>query len=106
MMETIDSSYYLSRLALEWKPIHLLGRADVTLDIFRHSLSAMDGLPPYAQARIIDLISNQLKKARPNACLWVSVDAPGSWFLLEIQRLVKYRIPTLILPAGQVPNDA
>src|SRR5512138_2052237 len=96
----------LSRLALEWTPIHLLDRVDVTLDIFKHSMSATDGLPPYSQARIIDLISNQLKKARPNACLWVSVDAPGSWFVREVQRLVKYRIPTLVLPAGEIPNDA
>ncbi len=105
-MEQSNPAARLSRLALEWKPIHLLNRADVTLDIFRHSLSATDGLPPYAQARIIDLISSQLKKARPNACLWVSVDAPGSWFVREVQRLVKHRIPTLVLPAGQVPNDA
>jgi len=95
----------LSRLALEWKPIHLLGRVDVKLDIFKHSLSDADGLPPYTQARIIDLISNQLIKARTNPCLWVSVDAPGHWYYRELQRLVKHRIPTAILPAGQAPRD-
>lgn len=95
----------LSHLALEWKPIYLLGRKDVKLDVFKHSLSAADGLPPYAQARIIDLISNQLRKARPEACLWVSVDAPGNWYLQELRRLVKYRIPTAILPTNQSPAD-
>jgi len=95
----------LSRLALEWKPMHFLGRTDVKLDIFKHSLSATDGLPPYTQARIIDLISSQLSKARQNPCLWVSVDAPGKWYLSEIRRLVKYRIPTVILPVDQTPKE-
>src|SRR5689334_3580734 len=95
----------LSRLALEWVPTPLIDVADATLDIFKHSLSATDGLPPYTQARIIDLISNQLIRARPNPCLWVTVEAPGTWYIGEIQRLVKRRIPTLILPAGQSPTS-
>lgn len=94
---------YLPRLALEWTPMQLLNRVDVTLDVFKHNLSATDGLPPYTQARIIDLISNQLIKARPDACLWVTVNAPGTWYIGEIRRLVKRRIPTLILPVGQTP---
>lgn len=83
--------------------MHLLNRADVTLDVFKHSLSATDGLPPYTQARIIDLISNQLIKVRPKACLWVAVNAPGTWYIDEIRRLVKRRIPTFTLPEGQSP---
>ena len=93
----------LSRLALEWNPIQLTNK--VIVDVFKCSLSATDGLPPYAQARIVDLISNRLFKARSSPCLWVSVDAPGSWYFNEIQRLVKRRIPTVILPAGQAPKD-
>ncbi|MBI5294597.1 MAG: hypothetical protein HY869_03910 [Chloroflexi bacterium] len=95
----------LSRLALEWTPIHPLKRTDVKLDVFKHSLSATDGLPPYAQARIIDLISNQLLKARPRPCLWVSVDAPGAWYFNEILRLVKRRIPMAIVSAEQTQMD-
>jgi hypothetical protein len=95
-----------NRLALEWTPIDLLGSGKVKLDVFKHSLSATDGLPPNAQARIIDLISNQLKKARPSPALWVSLDAPGTWYLRELQRLAKRRIPIAILPADQVPQDA
>jgi hypothetical protein len=95
----------MARLALEWTPIDLIG-GKVKLDIFKHSLSATDGLPPYAQARMIDLISIQLKKARPSPALWVSLDAPGTWYLQELQRLVKRRIPIAILPADQLPQDA
>ncbi|MBI2757219.1 MAG: hypothetical protein HYX49_00910 [Chloroflexi bacterium] len=75
------------------------------LDVFKHSLSATDGLPPYTQARIIDLISNQLIKARPYPCLWVSVDAPGSWYFNEIKRLIKRRIPITILSVDRAPID-
>ncbi len=57
------------------------------------------------QARIIDLISNQLIKARPHPYLWVSVDAPGSWYFNEIKRLIKRGIPIAILPADRAPID-
>ena len=94
-----------AHLTLEWTPINLIG-GKVKLDVFKHSLSATDGLPPYAQARVIDLICNQLKKARPSSALWVSLDAPGTWYLRELQRLVKHRIPIAILPPSQMPQDA
>jgi DNA-binding transcriptional ArsR family regulator len=95
-MMKVDS---LSNLALEWTPGYTTNRQDVVLDIFRHHISYKDGLPPYAQARIIDLIANQLIKARPQPALWVSVDAPGNWFYGEIKRLVKFKIPMTIQPA-------
>lgn len=95
----------LSSLALEWTPIPIANNGKVIVDVFKCSLSATDGLPPYAQARIVDLIANQLMKARPRACLWVSVDAPRSWYLHEMQRFVKRKMPIVILPAGQAPKD-
>lgn len=96
---------YLSGLTLEWLPIFSLGRDDGVLDVFKHSLSYKDGLPPYSQARIIDLISNRLLKARPHPCLWISVDAPGSWYFSEIKRLVKHKLPMTILPASHTSVD-
>ena len=95
----------MSNLALEWAPIQLANKGKVIVDVFKCSLSATDGLPPYAQARIIELIANRLVKARPRACLWVSVDAPGRWYLLEILRLVKRKMPIAILPIGHAPKD-
>ena len=94
-----------ARLTLEWTPIDVVGRT-VKLDVFKYSLSATDGLPPYAQARVINLICNQLKKERPAPALWVSVEAPGTWYLRELQRLVRRRLPIAILPADQTPQDA
>jgi len=76
-----------------------MNRKDVVFDVFKHHISYKDGLPPYAQARIIDLMSNRLIKARQYPALWVSVDAPGDWYVLEVKRLVKKRIPMTIQPS-------
>ena len=95
----------LDLLDIDWELVPLAGRGDLNLDMFKHSISARDGLPPYAQARIIDFISNILKKTRAYPCLLVSVESPGRWFIDELNRLVKRKIPTLILPPGQVMNS-
>ncbi|GAB4402224.1 MAG: hypothetical protein OHK003_29460 [Anaerolineales bacterium] len=89
----------LSSLPLEWAPIYPMNRKDVVFDVFKHQISYKDGLPPYAQARIIDLITNRLIKARKYPALWVSVDAPGDWYVVEVKRLVKKKIPMTIQPA-------
>jgi len=89
----------LSKLALEWTPIYPMNREDVVFDIFKHHISYDDGLPPYTQARIIDLIVNRLIKIRRHPALWVSVKTPGDWFYGELKRLVRQRIPLTIQPA-------
>jgi hypothetical protein len=76
-----------------------MNRKDVVFDVFKHHISYKDGLPPYAQARIIDLITNRLIKARQYPALWVSVDAPGGWYVVEVKRLVKKKIPMTVQPA-------
>jgi hypothetical protein len=96
----------LARVSLDWRPKIGENHLEQDMDVFKHSISATDGLPPYAQARLIDLISNQLRKAREHPCLWVSVDAPGRWYLEEIKRLVRYRIPTVILEKSWIPGGA
>lgn len=83
--------------------VPVIGHHEWVVDVFIHRISATDGLLPYSQVRIIDLISGQLLKARPHPCLWVSVDAPGSWFISELDRLVKRKIPIVILPSDKKP---
>jgi len=97
---------HLSRLSLRWRPKIGEEHREQYVDVFKHSISARAGLPPYAQARLIDLISLQLRKARPHPCLWVSVDTPGTWYVEEIKRLVRYRIPTVIIDTGWIPGGA
>lgn len=89
----------LSHLPLEWTPIYPMQRKDVVFDIFKHHISYHDGLPPYAKARIIDVMVNRLIKTRRYPALWVSVETPGVWFYGELKRLVKQRIPMTIQPA-------
>lgn len=104
MQET--SGTRLSRLSIVWEPTGLASKNDVVLDTFRHFISASDGLPPYSQAKIINRIANELAKSgRPDPCLWVSVDAPSKWYVEEIKRLSKHKIPILILPAGKRMNN-
>ena len=100
------SSNPLTHLNLTWAP-ETVRKGDRTLkvDMFRHTISSSDGLPPYAQARIIDLISTQLKKHRYSPCLWVTVDAPGTWYLNEVKRQVRYIIPTVLVTPEQDPFD-
>lgn len=93
------SVYTLARLPLEWTPIYPMDRKDVVFDVFKHHISCSDGLPPYAQARIIDLMVNRLIKTRRYPALWISVEAPGDWFRFEIKRLIKYKIPMTVQPA-------
>ena len=92
-------SNVLSHLPLGWTPIYPVDRKDVVLDIFKHSLSYKDGLPPYAQARIIDLLVNRLIKSRQYPALWISVEGSGDWFRYEIKRLIKYKIPMTVQSA-------
>jgi hypothetical protein len=89
----------LSCLALEWSPIQLTDNGKDIADVFKHSLSASDGLPPYAQVRIIDLMVNRLLKARQHPALWISVDGPGDWYRCDIKRLIKHKIPMTVQPA-------
>ncbi len=89
----------LSRLPLEWTPIYPMQRNDVVLDVFKCRISSSDGLPPYAQARIIDLMVSRLLKTRRYPALWISVEAPGDWFRHEIKRLIKHKIPMTVQPA-------
>jgi len=94
----------LSHLSLRWLPeTFQSGDQVLVLDLFKHCLSTKDGLPPYAQARIINLISPQLKKYRRDPFLWVSVDSPGHWYPIELMRLVRYRIPTVVLRSNEDP---
>jgi hypothetical protein len=91
--------HHLSQLPLEWAPIYPMNRQDVVFDIFKHHISYKDGLPPYAQVRIIDLMVNRLIKTRRHPALWISVETPGVWFYSELKRLVKHKIPITIQPA-------
>jgi hypothetical protein len=105
-MNHFSSGNQLSRLSILWEPTELISKDNLVLDTFRHFISARDGLPPYSQAKIINKIANELAKSgRPDPCLWVSVDAPGVWYMEEIKRLIKCKIPILVLPTGKRMNN-
>ncbi len=104
-MSANDPLDLLARLDIDWELTPLAGGKNMFLDLFKHRISAGDGLPPYAQARILNIISNILKKTRAYPCLLVSVVSPGRWFIDELNRLVKRTIPILILPSGRAMEN-
>ena len=77
-----------------------------TFSLYRYTLSAMDGLPPYSQAKVIDMLSIKLARTKSRVCLWVSVNTPSKWYVSEIERIIRYHIPTIVLPAdGDKPTQ-
>ena len=92
----------INSLPLTWQPIK---HDRYMLDVFQYPISSQDGLPPTAQLEVIREIARRLVKMRRNAGLWVSVSAPGSWYLNELRRLRGYSFPAIaIMPAGKKPT--
>ena len=85
-------------LRLEWTP-HRCERG--WLDTFVFRISATDGLPPAAQAKIIEGIAKKLGMLRYTANLHVTVDSPGKWFINEINRVCDPVIPLVITWEGE-----
>jgi len=84
-------------LHLEWAPTRCQGN---WLDTFVHRVSATDGLPPAAQAKIIEEIARRLGRVRGTASLQVFVDSPGKWFFEELKRVCNPAIPVVIMQEG------
>ena len=92
----------IKSLPLTWQPIQ---HDRYMLDVFQYPISSQDGLPPTAQLEVIREIARRLVKVRRNAGLWVSVSAPGRWYLNELRRLRGYSFPAIaIMPAGKKPT--
>ena len=84
-------------LRLEWMPYRC---ERGWLDTFVHRVSATDGLPPAAQAKIIEGIAKQLGRLRGTSNLHVSVDSPGKWFINETKRVCDPVIAVVITWEG------
>jgi predicted transcriptional regulator len=89
-------------LRLEWEPLQYKTN---WVDTFIHRLSANDGLPPAAQARIIEEIAKRLSRVRGSAFLHVNVESEGKWFINELKRLCRPAIPVEITRVGEQARD-
>jgi len=68
-----------------WAPVRW---SSSWFDLFRYPVNARDGLPPYARAQAILGVMKQLRKYRRSPSLWVTIDAPGSWYMNEIKSIL------------------
>ena len=82
-----------------WDPIRW---SSSWFDLFRYPVNSRDGLPPYARAAAILGVMKQLRRYRRSPGLWVTVDAPGRWYIDELKcALASCNQPVAISLAGQ-----
>jgi len=67
-------------------------------DCFHFRLSALAGLPPTSQARILRVLISRISVYRAWFYLWVELDAPGTWYAKELHRLVDHPNKLIITP--------
>lgn len=73
-------------------------------DTFIFSIDARACVPPFPYEEPLRRMASHANKKRPGASLWVQVDTPGEWFLLEIRRSLKgLALPYAATPAGKTP---
>ena len=87
-------------VALPYKGLHT--------DTFIFYINALNGLPPFKYRGLLQRLSAHLIGKRRNASLWIQVDAPGEWYLMEVKRSFRWglglSVPYAITPAGRIPE--
>jgi len=90
-------------LPVEWVPIKF---ESSWVDCFRFPISAQAGLPPASQARILRVLLKRLTHFSDWLFLWVELDAPGTWYSQELNRLTSISTNIVITPPGVKPKPA
>lgn len=87
-------------IALPYKGLHT--------DTFIFSIDALCGLPPFEYRDLLQRLAAHLSSKRRGASLWIQVDAPGEWYMMEVKRSftlgLGLSIPYAITPVGHVPK--
>lgn len=74
-------------------------------DTFIFRIDARACLPPFCYEEPLRRMSSHTNRKRPGASLWVQVDAPGEWFMLEVRRSLKgLALPYAVTLAGKTPD--
>lgn len=78
----------------DWVALRL---RDQFTDTFVFRISASACLPPFVYAPLLERMAAHLRAKRSCASLWVQVDAPGEWFLLEVRNSLRgLKIPHVV----------
>lgn len=75
-------------------------------DTFIFHINAMNGLPPFGYRPLLQRLITELNKKRPGASLWIRVESPGDWYLMEIKLAMRrgLSIPYVVTLTDEIPN--
>ena len=71
------------QIPVTWSPLFT---GDGYIEAYKINISAKVGLPPLAQFKILCRIIREVTKYALFPHFWISVDAPGQWYLNELKR--------------------
>lgn len=70
-------------------------------DTFIFRISAYACLPPFEYAPLLERMVAHVRQKRPCASLWVQVESPGDWYVLEVQRSLRgLKLPFVVSRMG------
>lgn len=77
-------------------------------DTFIFNIDALNGLPPFGYRPLLQRLTARLNNKRRGASLWIQVDAPGEWYLMELKHSLSrgFRVPHVVTTSGQIPEWA
>lgn len=75
-------------------------------DTFIFHINALNGLPPFGYRPLLQRLVAELVRKRPGASLWIRVDSPGEWYLMEVKRSMRrgFAIPFVVTRLGEEPD--
>lgn len=75
-------------------------------DTFIFHIDAINGLPPFGYRPLLQRLVAELNKKRHGASLWIRVESPGDWYLMEVKLAMRrgFSIPYIVTRTGVVPD--
>jgi len=75
-------------------------------DTFIFQIDAMNGLPPFGYRPLLQRMAARLNNKRHGASLWIQVDSPGEWYLMEVKIALSrgFRVPHVVTATRQLPG--
>jgi hypothetical protein len=91
------------RIPVTWSPLFC---GNGYIEAYKINVSANVGLPPFAQFKILCRIIREVDKYTPFPHYWISVDAPGHWYLNELKRFFYHTSNIVaVLQSGKKPRE-
>jgi hypothetical protein len=75
-------------------------------DTFIFHIDALNGLPPFGYRPLLRRLIAKLNQKRPGASLWIHMNSPGEWYLMEVKRALfrGLSIPYILTRAEEEPD--